>query len=50
MHKIFLEIIIAPGFDDDALAVLEKKKNVRLLELDFSKENEKPRPYGYKPL
>ena len=44
MHKIFLEIIIAPGFDDDALAVLEKKKNVRLLELDFSKENEKTRP------
>lgn len=40
MHKIFLEIVIAPGFDDDALAVLEKKKNIRLLQLDFSYENE----------
>ncbi|MBU5980618.1 bifunctional phosphoribosylaminoimidazolecarboxamide formyltransferase/IMP cyclohydrolase PurH [Lactobacillus helveticus] len=40
MHKIFLEIVIAPGFDDDALAVLEKKKNIRLLQLDFSHENE----------
>ncbi len=44
MHKIFLEIIIAPGFDDDALEVLEKKKNIRLLKLDFSKENEPTRP------
>lgn len=40
MYKIFLEIVIAPGFDDDALAVLEKKKNIRLLQLDFSHENE----------
>lgn len=32
--------MIAPGFDDDALAVLEKKKNIRLLQLDFSHENE----------
>ncbi|MCT0197271.1 bifunctional phosphoribosylaminoimidazolecarboxamide formyltransferase/IMP cyclohydrolase PurH [Lactobacillus helveticus] len=40
MHKIFLEIVIAPGFDDDALAVLEKKKNIRLLQLDFLHENE----------
>lgn len=43
MHKIFLEIVIAPGFDDDALAVLEKKKNIRLLQLDFSHENEPTR-------
>ncbi|GMM19339.1 hypothetical protein LAYK6_05510 [Lactobacillus amylovorus subsp. amylovorus] len=44
MHKIFLEIIIAPGFADDALEILEKKKNIRLLELDFDKENEPTRP------
>ncbi len=36
MHQIFLEIIIAPAFDDDALAILEKKKNLRLLQVDFS--------------
>lgn len=44
MHKIFLEIVIAPGFDDDALKILGKKKNIRLLELDFSSENEPIRP------
>ncbi len=31
--KVFLEIIIAPSFDEDAFAVLSKKKNLRLLEL-----------------
>ena len=36
LSKIFLEIVIAPGFSQDALAVLTKKKNIRLLELDFS--------------
>lgn len=33
MKKTFLEIIAAPDFDDDALEVLEKKKNLRLLKL-----------------
>lgn len=33
MAKIFLEIIIAPSFSDEALEILEKKKNIRLLEL-----------------
>lgn len=35
MHALFLEIIIAPSFDDDAFAVLAKKKNLRLLTVDF---------------
>lgn len=43
MHKIFLEIVVAPGFDDDAYDLLAKKKNIRLLSLDFSKENEPTR-------
>jgi phosphoribosylaminoimidazolecarboxamide formyltransferase/IMP cyclohydrolase len=29
----FIEVLLAPGFDEDALAVLSEKKNVRLLEL-----------------
>ena len=33
MHKIFLEIVAAPDFDDDALEVLKKKKNLRVLKL-----------------
>lgn len=36
MHQIFLEIIIAPAFDEGALAILTKKKNLRLMTLDFS--------------
>ena len=28
MHKIFLEIVAAPDFDDDALEILKKKKNL----------------------
>jgi phosphoribosylaminoimidazolecarboxamide formyltransferase / IMP cyclohydrolase len=34
MGKIFVEIVIAPSFTEDALAVLTKKKNIRLLKLD----------------
>ena len=34
INKIFIEIVIAPGFDKDALEVLKEKKNIRLLQLD----------------
>lgn len=33
ISKIFLEIVLAQDFDDDALEVLEQKKNIRLLKL-----------------
>ena len=33
IHKIFIEIVIAEGFTEEALAILETKKNIRLLEL-----------------
>ena len=33
MKKIFLEIVAAPDFDDDALEVLKTKKNLRILKL-----------------
>ena len=33
MNKIFLEIVAAPDFDEDALEVLKKKKNLRILKL-----------------
>ena len=33
LGKQFIEVLLAPGFDDEALAVLTEKKNVRLLEL-----------------
>lgn len=34
MNKIFLEIVAAPDFDDDALAILKQKKNLRILKLN----------------
>ena len=41
MHSIFLEIIIAPSYTDEALAILtNKKKNLRILQLPFDKQAE----------
>ena len=39
MNKIFLEIIIAPSFQEDAFLELKKKKNLRVLVLDTSAPN-----------
>ena len=41
MAKIFLEIIIAPRFSEEAKKILSAKKNLRLLELDDIEK-----PYG----
>lgn len=35
LHEIFLEIIIAPSFSEEALEILTKKKNIRLLTVPF---------------
>lgn len=42
MSEIFLEIILAPEFTEEALAILTKKKNIRLIEVstDSNKPNE----------
>lgn len=41
MHPIFLEIIIAPSYTPEALEILtNKKKNLRILALDFSQQTE----------
>ncbi len=37
MKPIFLEIVIAPSFTEEALAVLQAKKNLRLLEVDMTR-------------
>lgn len=31
---VFTEVVVAPGFDDDAVALLTQKKNIRLLVVD----------------
>ncbi|SFX67619.1 phosphoribosylaminoimidazolecarboxamide formyltransferase / IMP cyclohydrolase [Thermoactinomyces sp. DSM 45891] len=39
MTKLFLEIILAPHFEADALEILQEKKNLRLLELGSITQN-----------
>ncbi|MFD1777079.1 bifunctional phosphoribosylaminoimidazolecarboxamide formyltransferase/IMP cyclohydrolase [Fredinandcohnia salidurans] len=36
LREIFLEIIIAPSFSEEAFEILTSKKNLRLLTIDFS--------------
>lgn len=43
MHKIFLEIVIAPSFSDEAFKILAKKKNIRLLQADLSHRDQPDR-------
>jgi phosphoribosylaminoimidazolecarboxamide formyltransferase / IMP cyclohydrolase len=38
LHKIFLEIVIAPAFTEEALEILTSKKNIRLLTVPFETE------------
>ena len=37
LHEIFLEIVIAPSFSQEALEVLQSKKNLRLLTINIEK-------------
>ncbi|MDF2985153.1 MAG: phosphoribosylaminoimidazolecarboxamide formyltransferase/IMP cyclohydrolase [Eubacterium sp.] len=38
INKIFVEIVVAPSFTDEAFAILSQKKNIRLLKLDGIEE------------
>lgn len=42
LHEIFLEIVIAPAFSEEAKDVLMKKKNIRLLQLSEADGGKKP--------
>ena len=33
MHEIFLEIVMAPSFSEEAIEILTQKKNIRLLNI-----------------
>ncbi|MGN0814043.1 MAG: bifunctional phosphoribosylaminoimidazolecarboxamide formyltransferase/IMP cyclohydrolase [Candidatus Coproplasma sp.] len=34
INKIFIEIVMAPSYSEEALAILEQKKNIRLLQIE----------------
>lgn len=38
LSEVFLEVIIAPHFSEEALNILTVKKNIRLLQVDFTEE------------
>ncbi|MFY3790903.1 bifunctional phosphoribosylaminoimidazolecarboxamide formyltransferase/IMP cyclohydrolase [Ureibacillus sp. MALMAid1270] len=40
LSNIFLEIIIAPSFTEEALEILTKKKNIRLMTISFAQEKQ----------
>ncbi|MDR1914508.1 MAG: bifunctional phosphoribosylaminoimidazolecarboxamide formyltransferase/IMP cyclohydrolase [Clostridiales bacterium] len=40
INKIFVEIVLAPSFSPEALEILTKKKNIRILQLDINKTDE----------
>jgi len=48
MNKIFLEIIIAPSFSEEALTILKKKKNLRLLRISNISKPTSSEPYFHK--
>ncbi|MBI5975417.1 bifunctional phosphoribosylaminoimidazolecarboxamide formyltransferase/IMP cyclohydrolase [Staphylococcus canis] len=40
LHEIFLEVIIAPEFEPEARNILEQKKNIRLLEIEMTEDQD----------
>ncbi|EHV5314891.1 bifunctional phosphoribosylaminoimidazolecarboxamide formyltransferase/IMP cyclohydrolase [Staphylococcus pseudintermedius] len=40
LHAIFLEVVIAPKFEQAALNILQQKKNIRLLEIEMTEESD----------
>ncbi|MED1202658.1 bifunctional phosphoribosylaminoimidazolecarboxamide formyltransferase/IMP cyclohydrolase [Heyndrickxia acidicola] len=45
LHEIFLEIVIAPDFTEEALEVLTAKKNLRLLTVPFNEKTKRESIY-----
>ncbi len=50
MKDIFLEVIVAPSFEKEALEILQTKKNLRLLELPSIKVKQAPESYDIKKI
>lgn len=48
MHNIFLEVIVAPSYEKEALELLQTKKNIRVLELKDIEVPQDPNAYDMK--
>lgn len=50
MKEIFLEVIVAPSYEPEALELLKTKKNVRVLQLDAISKKQKENAYDVKKI
>lgn len=50
MKEIFLEVIVAPSFEAEALEILKKKKNVRILEIPAIRVKQRANAYDIKKI
>ncbi len=50
MQEIFLEVVVAPSYEKEALEILETKKNVRILELPSISVKQKESAYDIKKI
>lgn len=50
MSEIFIEVVVAPSYEEEALALLTKKKNIRLLKLDNISTQQDKNAYDIKKI
>ena len=50
MKEIFLEVIVAPSYEPEALELLKTKKNVRVLQLDAISQKQRENAYDVKKI
>lgn len=50
MKEIFLEVVVAPSYEPEALEILKKKKNVRILELPSIRTKQRENAYDIKKI
>ena len=50
MDPVFYEVVVAPGYDDDALAFLQRKRNLRILSVEPAVSGPGAADYDVRPL
>ena len=50
MNPVFYEVVVAPGYEPEALAVLQKKRNLRVLAVDAGQQQSHLMPYDFRPI
>ncbi len=50
MDSVFYEVVVAPGYDGDALEILQRKRNLRILAVEPSEASSGGNDYDVRPL